>query len=275
MYMLQANRFRETTEKRVSESVVRLIIWCLPTLILLLISVFRIGIVPNPDSLPSFVVIAVTGLIITRIILLLRSRRKAGIKVALLIVWIVIFVVVGIFGLFMPRTIHHVVKADAKGRFEADIPHYYREFWESFSVPIEVGTAESIEYHKVFRYYVMFESHSWILLCRYNEEEYERAIESMKERFHFRTEPLGTGYYDDDSVEIMDDPYTTIGDELFRMIEPGDGSTSDFYEDCVLIMTNDVKHQTAYIVFHEFDLDMTTSLEELINENCGWKYLRL
>ena len=97
----------------------------------------------------------------------------------------------------------------------------------------------------------------------------------MKERFHFRTEPLGTGYYDDDSVEIMDDPYTTIGDELFRMIEPGDGSTSDFYEDCVLIMTNDVKHQTAYIVFHEFDLDMTTSLEELINENCGWKYLRL
>ena len=274
--MLQTNRFREIKEKLFSESVMRLIIWCLPTLILLLISVFRIGIVPNPDSLPSFVVIAVTGLIITRIILLLRSRRKAGIQVALLIVWIVIFVVVGFFGLlFMPKTIHHVVKADAKGRFEADIPPYHRELWESFSVPIEIGTADSIEYHTIFRYYVMFESHSWILLCRYNEEEYERAIESMEERFHFRTEPLGTGYYDDDSVEIMDDPYTTIGDELFRMIEPGDGSTSDFYEDCVLIMTNDVKHQIAYIVFHEFDLDMTTSLEELINENCGWKYLRL
>ena len=74
--MLQANRFRETTEKWFSESVVRLIIWCTPTLILLLIGIFWIGIIPNRDSLPSFVTIAMIGLIITRIIFLLRSKSK-------------------------------------------------------------------------------------------------------------------------------------------------------------------------------------------------------
>lgn len=272
MYMLQANRFRETTEKWFSESVVRLIIWCTPTLILLLIGIFWIGIIPNRDSLPSFVTIAMIGLIITRIIFLLRSKSKFIKKASLLVVWIVIFLVVGFFGLLMPRTIHHVIKVDAQSRFEADIS---RLLPESVSAPIEVGTTESIEYHTFAWSALIFESRSWVLLCRYNEEEYERAVASVEERFHFRTEPLGTGYYDDNRVEIVDDPYTLIGDERFRMLDPGDGDYSVFYKGCFLIMTNDVKRQIAYIAFLDDDLDMTENLEELINEYCGWKYLRL
>ena len=251
---------------------VKLIIWCMPTLILLLISILWIGILPNRDSLFSFVAIAMTGLIVTRIIFLLRSQRKAGVKAALLIVWIVVFVAVGFFGLFMPRTIHRVIKVDAQSRFEADIP---RLFLESVSAPIEVGTTESIEYHTVSMSALIFESRSWILLCQYNEEEYERSVTSGEERFSFRTEPLGTGYYDDHHVEITDDPYTVIGDERFRMLVPGDGDIFYFYKGCFLIMTNDAKHQIAYIAFSDVDLDMTESLEALITEYCGRKYLNL
>ena len=84
--MFQANQSSEKKAKCRFESVVKLIIWCMPTLILLLISILWIGILPNRDSLFSFVAIAMTGLIVTRIIFLLRSQRKAGVKAALLIV---------------------------------------------------------------------------------------------------------------------------------------------------------------------------------------------
>ena len=271
--MFQANQSGKIMkEKRRFESMARLIIWCMPTLILLLISVFWIRIIPNRESLPSFVLIATIGLIITRIIFLLRSPRKAGIKAALLVLWIVIFVVAGFIGLLTGRMTHHIIKADAQSRFEADIPHL---FLESVSAPIKVGTTESIEYHTFSWSALIFESRSWILLCRYNEEEYERAIASLEEPFRFRTEPLETGYYDDDRVAIVDDPYTTIGDECFRILDPGDGDNSVFYKGCFMIMTNDAKHQIAYIAFSDDDLDMTESLEALINEYCGWKYLNL
>ena len=270
--MFQTDQSSEKKNKCRFESAGKLIIWCMPTLILLLIGILWIGIIPNRDSLFSFVAVVMTGLIITRIIFLLRSQRKAGIKAALLIVWIVIFLVVGFFGLFMPRTIHRVIKADAQTRFEADISHL---FLESVSAPIDVGTTESIEYHTVSKSALIFESRAWILLCQYNGDEYEKAFASLDERFRFRTEPLGTGYYDDHHAEIVDDPYTVIGDERFRMLVPGDGDLSYFYKGCFLIMTNDAKHQIAYIAFSDDDLDMTKSLEALITEYCGWEYLRL
>ncbi len=244
----------------------------MPAPVLLLIGAFWIGIIPNRDSLLSFVAIAMTGLIVTRIIFLLRSRRKNAAKAGPLTAWIAILVAVIFFGLFMPRTIHHVIKADAQNRFEADIP---RLFLKSVSVPIDVGTADSTEYHMFTRSAAIFESRSRILLCRYSEEEYERAVASAEERFRFRTEPLGTGCYDDDHAEIADEPYTVIGDGLFRMLDPGDGDNSSFYKGCFLIMTNDVKHQIAYIAFSDDDLDMTRSLQELIKGYCGWNYLRL
>ena len=119
--MFQEKRSDEKKDKRCLGSTIRLIIWCTPTLILLLIGIFWIGIIPNRDSLPSFATIAMIGLIITRIIFLLRSKSKFIKKASLLVVWIVIFLVVGFFGLLMPRTIHHVIKADAQSRFEADM----------------------------------------------------------------------------------------------------------------------------------------------------------
>ena len=270
--MLQTYISGEKKEKRCHESVIKLIIWCAPTLILLLIIVFWSGIIPSQSSDLLIVIIALMGLIITRIIFLLRSPKKAATKAALILVWIVIFVVVGFFGLLLGRTIHHVIKTDAQSRFEADIPHY---FLESVSAPIEVGSPKTTEYHTYSRSFSIFYSDSWILSCWYNEEEYTKTVTSIEEHFRFRTEPLGTGYYDENHIEIVDDPYTMIGDELFRMLVPGDGDISDFYKSCFLIMTNDKNHQIAYIAFSDEDLDMIESLEDLINDYCGWKYLQL
>ena len=269
--MPQANRSGETKEERRFAPVARLIIWCAPALILLLVSVFRIGVIPNRGSLPSLAAIALAGLIVTRIVFLLASRRNAGKKAALLAVWIAIFAAVGFIAVFMPRTVHRAVKTDAQSRFEADIP---RLFAESVSAPIEIGTAESAEYHTFDWSALAFGSRSWVLLCRYDEEEYERAAASVEERFRFRTEPLGTGRYDDDGAKIVDDPYAVIGNDRFRMLDPADGDVSEFYKGCFLVMTNDIERQIAYIVFSDDDLDTAESLEALIAEYRGVKYLR-
>ncbi len=271
--MSQTDRSRNAETGNLSGSAVKLMIWCLPATVLLLISVFLIGIIPSRTSLASLVMIAAMGLIITRVIFLLRSPRKIGVKAALSVVWLVIFVVAGFFNIFMPRVIHHVMKADAQSRFEADIR--YMLLPRSDFAPMEVGTTESIELHTFSRTALIFESSSRILLCRYHAEEYEKAIASMAERFRFRTEPLGTGYYGDDHAEITDDPYAVIADGCFRILAPGDGDDSDFYKGCFLVMTNDIKHQIGYIAFSDPDLDVTESLEYLINEECGWKYLHL
>ena len=265
--MFQANHSGKKTEQLSFEFAIKLMIWCMPALILLLIGILGIGIMPNQDSLPSLIAIILIGLIITRIIFLLRSTRKAVSKAALLVSWIIILAVVAFFGLFMSRTIHHVIKADAQSRFEADIS-------SKLPKPIEAGAAKSLEYHAFFWSGLIYESRTRILLCQYDEEGYQRAISSIDERLHFRTEPIGTGYYDNDRVEIMDEPYSMIGDERFRMVYPGDGDASDFYKMSYLIMTNETKHQIAYIAYYDFDLDMAESLEKLITEYSGWKYLR-
>lgn len=254
------------------ETAVRLIIWCAPALVLLLIGVFGFGIIPNLVSVPCLDMIAGAGLAVTRIIFLFRSPAKAGKKAVLTAVWIGIFAAACFICLLMPRTVHHGFRTDARSRFEADVS---RLFPESVSAAMETGTAESAEYHTFTWSVIIFDSRSWTLLCRYGEEEYEKAAAAVEERFRFRTEPLETGYYDDRQAERTADPYALIGDERFRMAEPGDGDTYDFYKRCFLVMTDDVKRQIAYIAFSDDDLDMAESLEKLINEECGWKYLGL
>ncbi len=274
--MLQTDQPDDRNKKKGSGSVIKLLIWCMPTLILLLISIFWTDIIPDRGSYLSYVMIAMLGLIITRIIFLLRSQRKTDSKVVLLSVWVVIFLVIFFVAHFitilMPKTIHQVIKTDAQSRFEADFSYL---FSESGFAPLEVGNAESIEYHTVDWHAMILDSSTGILLCCYSEEEYERAIVSLEERFRFRTEPLGTGCYDDDHVEITCDPYATIGNERFMMLDPGDGDSSAFYKCCFLIMMNDSEHQIAYIGFYDVDLDRAESLEELITDWCNLEYLHL
>ena len=241
-------------------------IWCLPTLSLLFIGFFGIGLIP---TIPSFFIIAVIGLIVTRLIILLRARRKPGVKAALVILWIVIFVITGYVSLFFPWKLHQCVKADAQSKFEARASALYPEF---FSAPLEIGMASSTEFHTFIDFWI-FESRAYTLLCTYNEEEYEKAIWFMEDRYRFRTEPIGTGCFDDKHLETKIEPYAMIGVDCFRIFYPEDGDDFTFYKECLLFMKNDVEHKVAYIVFSDLDLDMAESLAEFINESCGWKYI--
>ena len=261
----------DESKKSLPAPAVNLMIWCVPTLVLLLIGVFGIGLIPNQASLPSFVIILVIGLIVTRLIFLLRSRRKAWGKAGLIGLWLIILGTVVFVGLFMPKMLHRWTKTNAQNRFETKASELYPEV---FTAPLEVGAASSVEYHEFIACGLIFESRSCILLCNYDESGYKEAIVSLDDRYRFRTDSLKTGCFDDDHVEITIDPYAIIRGDRFQVLFPEDGSYLPFYKECLMIMNNDDKHQIAYIVFSDFDLDMADDLAAFINEYCGWKYIQ-
>ena len=107
-----------------------------------------------------------------------------------------------------------------------------------------------------------------------DEAEYKNALASLEDRYRFRTEPLGTGRFDEERVEITIEPYAMIGDDCFRVLWPEDGNSYWFYKECLLIMNNDAKRQIAYILFTDGDLDYAEDLTEFINYYCGWSSIR-
>lgn len=280
------------SKKRLPEPAVKLIIWCAPTLALLLIglllrgwipsldsiasymlvSVFSVGLTPNQFSLPALIPLLAVGLIITRMIFVLRSQRKAVVKAILIAVWLIILIIVSFFNVFLPRTLHFQTKTDARNTFEARTAAMV--YPENTAVPLEFETASSAAYHEVINMAVISESHAYTLLCDYGEAEYKDALASLEDRCGFRTEPLGTGCFDEDRVEIMIEPYAMIGDDRFRILWPEDENTFWFYNRCLLIMNNDAKKQIAYIIFYDNDLDYAEDLAAFINEYCGWRYIR-
>lgn len=249
----------------------RVLICCLPALILLSIALFGLGLIPNRASIPAFVMVLALGLIISKLLFLLLSGKKTGIKLSSLALWLFIFILAVVFSVFMPRTVHRSTKADAVSRFEARVSglSYATEFDS-----LEVGSAYSAEYHSFSKSEVFFESQSCALICRYDEGGYEEALASIEDRYDFRTKQLETGRPGDKNQEKTTVPYAVIGDDCFRVVSPGDYSSTPFYKECLLIMNNDVKRAVAYIAFSDVHLDYGDELAEFINESCGWKYIR-
>ncbi len=237
----------------------------------MLVSVFSVGLTPHQFSLPALIPLLAVGLIFTRMIFVLRSRRKAVVKAILIAVWLIILAIVSFFNVFLPRTLHFQTKTNARSIFEARAAAVYPK---DYAIPLEINTASSVEYHEVIDIAFIFESDSYTLLCDYGEAEYKEALAALEGRCDFRTEAMGTGRYDDNHAEITIEPYAAIGDDRFRVLFPEDGDSYWFYNGCRLIMTNDAKRQIAYIVFTDYDLDYAEDLTAFINEYCGWKYIR-
>ena len=247
----------------------RVLIWCLPTLILLSIGVFGFGLIPNRTSILSFVMILILGLIITRLIFLF-SGRKAGVKSSSVVLWIIILSVAVFLTPLMPRTLHHSTKTDAVSKFEAGVSNLsYAADFDS----LDIGSVRSTEYHTFATSQLFFRSQSYMLICSYNEKEYEEALALIKDRYYFRTKQLGTGSFGDKNSEKTIAPYAMIEDDCFHFVVPGNGSSYPFYKECLLIMNNDVKHEIAYIAFSDFDLDVADDLVEFLNQYCGWRYI--
>lgn len=263
---------------------VKALIWCGPTLFFLLVDTAIFGLVPEKETVATFCLIPLFGLMVTRLIFLFRSRRSIGAKIALAVLWLLLQALLWFVALLFPINLYHHIRSDAPERFEARFSEMHfmairpESSAKSLLFPLELGTPDSLEYHSYDTSgLVIFQSQSCTLLCRYGEEEYEAAKTALETRYRFRTELMDTEHSFGDKQVKQIEPYTRIGDDFFRVLLPRDeesGIYDSFYKNCILIVTNDVRREIGYIAFADFDLDMAEDLAEFLNNYCGWKHIR-
>lgn len=262
---------------------VKALIWCGPTLFFLFMDTTIFGLVPEKETIATFCLIPLFGLMVTRLIFLFRSRRSIGAKIALTILWLLLQALLWFVALFSPINLYHHTQSEAQERFETYFSKLYylsttqQDTPRSLLFPLELGTPETLEFHSYDKHAAIFLSQSCALLCRYANEDYDAAKAALEARYSFRTELMDTEHaYRDKQVKQIE-PYTHIGDDFFRVLLPRDeesGFYDSFYKNCILIVTNDVRREIGYIAFSDIDLDVAEDLAEFLNDYCGWKHIR-
>ena len=265
----------EVKQKRpLPDWAVKLLIWVGPSLALLLLHMWGFGLVLSEGTWITFCLVPIFGLILTRLVFLFCSRRPAADKTWRTILWVIVLVILWFFALFFPRELHRCTRIRPRERFEAA---YCEIFPEDRLLPLELGEPESVECHSYVWSVLIFESHSRTLLCRYGAADYPEAKAALEARYRFRTKPLDTEW-DAPGKEVKQiEPYTSIGDDSFRFLLPGDGDDlygDRFYKRCLLVVTNDARHEIGYVLFDDFDLDVAEDLGEFLMGYCGWRYIR-
>lgn len=263
---------------------VKALIWCGPTLFFLFVDTAIFGLVPEKETVATFCLIPVFGLMGSRLIFQFRSRRSIGAKIGLAILWLLLQALLWFIALLFPINLYHCVREDAPEQFENQFSKLYfmsttpQDTPKSLLFPLELGTPEALAFHRYdTNALAVFQSQSCTLLCRYADEEYDAAKAALEDRYRFRTERMDTEYASGDKQVKQIEPCTRIGDDFFRVLLPRDGErefTDAFYKGCILIVTNDVRREIGYIAFADMDLDVAEDLAEFLNDYCGWKHIR-
>ena len=251
-----------------SKVISRLIIWLLPALAIMLTAVVGFGMIVCVDNVPSFVLLALCGLLFSCVFMICKSKKKStGVKISLSILCMGVLLVVGFLAILMPKKIMRSTSSDPVSKFEAGVSKVYDG---DILMPLDVGNPVSMTCYDYEYMMIIFESRSYTLVCDYDEAGYEVALASLEERYDFRTEAFMGGVENNETIWL--DPVYDIGDEHFRVLAPADGEEG-FMKKNIIIMTDDVNHEIAYIVFADPDLDVVTEMDYFIGSYCGWDHI--
>jgi hypothetical protein len=260
-------------KKRLPKWAVLTLIWVGPMLALWCFWTYAWGLILNVVSFPFFVL--GPALILTRLILLFRSKRSAGAKIWRTILYIGILLAVLFFGMFCPYQVHRSTRINAVEKFESALPETGKRR-AAFGTP-ELGTPEEATYHYYRTAVAVFESHAHILLCRYSPEDYTAQKDALEARYSFRTDPvIGDSDFHGENALLLE-PCVRIGNDEFHFLFPWDGADKygdRFFKTCLLFVTNDETREIGFIAFDDDELDEARDLTEFLNEECGWSVIR-
>ncbi|MBR4657837.1 MAG: hypothetical protein IKP26_01105 [Clostridia bacterium] len=254
--------------KSFPEWATRLMIWVLPTAFLFLLALICC-LSLNRFNTWVFITIPLMGLIITRLIFLFRSKRKPGAKIWRAVIWMLACAALVLISIIVPKSTRRIY--DPQGVFEEKMTEIFRE---EIPTPMELGSPDQIEYHDSSFSILIFETEAYTLLCSYDEANYTAEKNALETRYSYRTLPYDAEKSFDGNDEEKVEPYTSIGDDHFRFVKPDDNDSTEYFTQCFIVVTNDVKHEIAYIVFRDIDLDVAKNLDSFLMNYCGWKHIR-
>ena len=236
------------------ETIKNVIFWVLPVLVFVLSGLTRPGIILNSTNFTFLLIKGLCGLTISVAIAVIRSKRKAGEKLAGVFGCIVIFMVFSLIRVMSPRMMHTCTTDNAREMFQAKASLLYPA---PFSLPEDTGSASPAEYH-VFTYDLYLgESNACTLMCHYDEAGYKAAVANLE-----------------NSYAYFSDQKAFIGNDRFRLIRNGNEDEYEWFDkSLMMVVTNDKEHDIAFILLYN-PLQKTLSLSEAVNRYCGWKYIR-
>lgn len=203
------------------------------------------------------------ALAIAGCILVIRCKLRPAFRTVLCVILVVVAMVLSlglaVFGEFSMLT--QMKGDDALETYSvvaAEIPE--------FPEVSELGAPERTEYYHFSSIFaVFFDCDCDILICSYDDDEYTRHKEMLDTQYKFRQEPAAAHGHQVEPTAMVD------GYE-FRMVESK--KAFSFPKRMVYVATNDEVGEIAYLYYVDEDLDWIDYMEEHIQNDFGWKYIR-
>lgn len=199
----------------------------------------------------------------------LLSRRKGWLRYTLAGVLLSAFIVVYLVSVFVPSytRVNHYKGEEAQQQYNT--LQQEKTLLPEIS---DLSTSAHPEYYKAKRALWFFVSETDYLICTYPPEEYEVQKAKLDREYIFQTEPV-TINGDNCQPTVEMDGY------VFRMLsvtayEEMTGYFQGYPHQVILVGYSDESREIVYLAYEDPDLDTIPSLEEFLQDECGWKYIR-
>lgn len=160
--------------------------------------------------------------------------------------------------------------------YEEDALNYYSE--NLLERPVfpelsELGNYNSIECYYIDRFHIIFGTITNVLICKYDEIEYEKIKTGLEASLALESDLLLLGDYDE-RIESL--PETYVEEYYFRLLE----TDFEVYRNGVypkslaFFVTNDTTCEIGFVTSSNDDLDYIEDLKKHILKECCWRIIR-
>lgn len=130
-------------------------------------------------------------------------------------------------------------------------------------ITYDYGNYEDIAYYTYLSTGI-FQQEAKTLICKYDDTNFENKVNSINSEYKFFLYPV-----DDEEPKSI---FTHNGFN-FRLIMTD--TTREWYpKEMHFIGINNDTNEVAYVVFNDSDLDSVWDYHDLIEYDCGWKYIK-
>jgi hypothetical protein len=217
------------------------------------------GLIINGMFIITYVVLPLLAIFLLG--LLLFSEKTIAAKSILSVLLLLLFV-----GLFLVMSMF-VQYEQLRSYEKEEVAQRYARVEKDFSLMpslSEIGEPTNVEYHDYYTSFLgIFNADVNCLVCGYSDVEYAVQKEQIEKTYVFQSGELE--WVNGTEIEMDGYKFRLLSEEKYNLFYPK-------YMMC--IATNDDTNEIVYLYFVDDDQDYIASLEDFINESCGWEHIR-